>query len=61
MGVHGRAAAHKPKITMHNGVKLAGIGLLGSGNTFSGVMNHASPSGRTKDESGFGGCQDITT
>ena len=28
-----------------SGVKLAAIGLWGSGNAFSGVMNHASPSG----------------
>jgi hypothetical protein len=34
-----------------SGIKLAAIGLWSSGNAFSGVMNHASPS-----ESGFGGC-----
>jgi hypothetical protein len=40
-----------------SGVKLAAIGLWSSGNLFSGVMNHASPS----DESGFGGCQENAT
>ncbi|KAK6292537.1 hypothetical protein J4Q44_G00371210 [Coregonus suidteri] len=37
-----------------SGVKLATIGFWSSGNTFSGVMNHASPSGSLTDESGFG-------
>ena len=37
-------------------VKLAAIGLWSSGNACSGVMNHASPSGRPKDKSGIGGC-----
>jgi hypothetical protein len=58
MGFHGRAAAHKLKITMPSvgwsGVKLAVIGLWSSGNTFSGVMNHASPSGSPMGKSGFG-------
>ena len=40
------------------GVMLAAIGLWSSGNVFSGVMNHASPSGSPTDESGFGGCQE---
>ena len=59
MSFHGRAAAHKPKITMRNakhwlsGVQLTAIGLWSSGNTFSGVMNHASPSGSPTDKSGF--------
>ena len=44
MGFHGRAA----------------IGLWSSGNVFSGVMNHASPSVSLTDESGFGGCQNAT-
>jgi hypothetical protein len=39
-------------------VKLAAIGLWSSGNAFSGVMNHASPSDSLTDESGFGGCQE---
>uniref|UniRef100_A0A674E9B1 Catenin alpha-2 n=1 Tax=Salmo trutta TaxID=8032 RepID=A0A674E9B1_SALTR len=38
-----------------SGVKLEAIGLCSSGNTFSVVMNHASPSGSPMDESGFGG------
>jgi hypothetical protein len=33
-----------------SGVKLAGVG-----NTFSGVMNHTSPSDSPTDKSGFGG------
>jgi hypothetical protein len=37
-----------------SGVKLADIGLRSCGNTFSGVMNHSSPSGSLMDESGFG-------
>ena len=36
-----------------SGVKLPAIGLSSSGNTFSGVMNHASPSSSPTDESGF--------
>ena len=44
-----------------SGVKLAAIGLWSSGNAFSGVMNHASPSGSPTDESGFGGCQENAT
>ena len=43
-----------------SGVKPAAIGLWSSGNAFSGVMNHASPSGSLTDESGFGGCQKNT-
>ena len=38
-----------------SGVKLAAIRLWSSGNMFSGVMNHASPSGSPMDKSGFGG------
>ena len=34
-----------------SGVKLTAIGLRSSGNAFSGLMNHASPSG-------LGGCQE---
>ena len=33
-----------------SGVKLTAIGLWSSGNSFSGVMNHASPSGSPTDE-----------
>ena len=67
MGFHGRAAAHKPKITMHDasvgwsGIKLTTIGLWSSGNAFSGVMNRASPSGSSTDKYGFGGCQENAT
>jgi hypothetical protein len=59
MGFHGQAAVHKPKITMRNvsDVKLATIGLCGSGKAFFGVMNYFSPSGSPTDKSGFGGCQ----
>uniref|UniRef100_A0A673XLB6 ATP-dependent DNA/RNA helicase DHX36 n=1 Tax=Salmo trutta TaxID=8032 RepID=A0A673XLB6_SALTR len=32
-----------------------------SGKSFSGVMNHASPSGSPTDKSGFGGCQENAT
>jgi hypothetical protein len=39
-----------------SGVKLDAIGLA-----FSGVMNHASPSGSPTDESGFGRCQENAT
>ena len=39
-------------------VKLTAIGLWSSGNAFSLVMNHASPSGSLMEESGFGGCQE---
>ena len=42
-------------------VKLADIWLWSCGNAFSGVMNHASPSGSPTGESGFGGCQENTT
>jgi hypothetical protein len=50
MVFHGRAAAHKPKITMHNAkrwlewCKARHIELWSSGNAFSGVMNHTSTS-----------------
>ena len=50
MGFHDQAVAHKPKITMRN----VAIGLLSSGNAFSGVMNLASPSGSPTDKSEFG-------
>jgi hypothetical protein len=41
-----------------SGVKHTNIGLWSSGNAFSGVKNHASPSDSPMDESGFGGCQE---
>ena len=44
-----------------SGVKLTAIGLWSSGNAFSGVMNHTSPSGGSTDKSGFGGCQENAT
>ena len=44
-----------------SGVNLTTIGLWSSGNTFSGVVNHASPSGSLMDEFGFGGCQENAT
>ena len=44
-----------------SGVKLAAIELWSSGKTFSGVMNHSSPSGTPMDKSGFGRCQKNTT
>ena len=44
-----------------SGVKLDAIGLWSSGNAFSLVMNHVSPSGSLMNESGFGGCQENTT
>jgi hypothetical protein len=44
-----------------SGVKIADIGLWSSGNAFSGVMNHASPSGSLTDESGFGRCHENAT
>ena len=44
-----------------SGVKLTAIGLWSNGNAFSGVMNHASPSGSLTDESGLGGCQENAT
>ena len=44
-----------------SGVNLTAFGLWSSGNVFSGVMNHASPSGSPMDESGFGGCQENAT
>jgi hypothetical protein len=40
-----------------SGVKLTAIGLWSSENVFSGVMNHASPSGCPTDKSGFGGAR----
>jgi hypothetical protein len=40
------------------GVKLVLTGLWSSGNGFSGVMNHGSPSDSPTDESGFGGSQE---
>ena len=43
------------------GVKLLAIGLWSSGNMFSGMMNHASPSGSPTDKPGFGGCQENAT
>ena len=44
-----------------SGVKLDTIGLWSSGNAFSGVMNHTSPSGCPTNKSVFGGCQENTT
>ena len=44
-----------------SGLKLTAIGCWSSGNAFSGVMNYASPSGCTTDESGFGGCPENAT
>jgi hypothetical protein len=41
-----------------SGLKLIAIGLWSSGNTFSGVMNQASPSGSLTDDYGFGRCQE---
>ena len=61
MGFHGRAAAHKPNITMSNvKPRLEWCKACRSGNTFSGVMNQASPSGTT-DDSGSGECQENAT
>jgi len=37
-----------------SGVKHTATGLQSSGDAFSGVTNHASPSGKLMDESGFG-------
>ena len=59
MGFHGRAAAHKPMRNAKS--RLTAIGLWSSGNVFSEVMNHASPSGSLTDESGFGRCQENAT
>ena len=41
-----------------SGVKVATFELWSNGSPFSGVMNHASPSVSTTDESGFGGWQE---
>ena len=41
--------------------KLAAIGLWSNGNVFSGVMNHALPSGRRTDETWFDGSQENAT
>ena len=66
MGFHGRAAAQKPRSPCAttsvgwSGVMLTTIGLWSSGNMFSGMMNHASPSGSPTAESGFGECQNAT-
>jgi hypothetical protein len=67
MGFHGRAAAHKPKITMHNTkhqlewCKAHRHWTLEQWNVLSGVINHTSPSVSPTDESGFGGCQENAT
>jgi hypothetical protein len=67
MGFHGRAPAHNPKNTMRNasvswnGVKLAAVGLWRSGNAFSGMKNHISPTGSLTDKSAFEGCQENAT
>ena len=61
MGFHGRAAAHKPKITMRNvkhRLEWCKLDSGAEGNELFGVMNHASPSGSPTDESGFGGSQE---
>ena len=55
-----RSPCAMPSVSL-SGVKLNAIGLWSSGNTFSGVMNHSSPSGSPTDESGFGGCQENAT
>ena len=44
-----------------SGVKHAATGLQSSGDAFSGMTNHASPSGNLMEESGFGGCQENGT
>jgi hypothetical protein len=44
-----------------SGVKLAAVGLWSSGNAFSGVMNHASPSDSLMDKSWFGVSQENAT
>jgi hypothetical protein len=49
----------KPSIGL-SVVKLTAIGLWSSGNAFSRVMNHASPSG-SPTESRFDGWQENTT
>jgi hypothetical protein len=55
MGFHGRAAAHKPMITMHNAkrrlvwCKTRRYWTLEQWKAFSGVMNHASPFGSPMD------------
>ena len=65
MGFRGQAAAHKPKITMRNAKRrlewCKARHLWSSGNVFSVVINHASPSGSLTYESGFGGCQENVT
>ena len=57
MGFHGRGAAHKPKLTMRNTKRGREGGKArrhwSSGNAFSGVMNHASPSGSPMDKLGL--------
>ena len=49
-----RSPCAMPRVSW-SGVMLAAIGLWSSGNAFSGVMIHASPSGSTTDKSRFGG------
>ena len=44
-----------------SGVNLGAIAHWSSANPFSGVMNHAAPSGSLMDKSGFGGCQENAT
>ena len=44
-----------------SGVKPVAIGFWSSGNLFSEVMNHASPSGSPTDKSGFGVGQENAT
>jgi hypothetical protein len=57
MVFHGWAAA---RTSLRSPCAMPSVG-WSSGNTFSGVINHASPSGSPKDESGFGGCQENAT
>ena len=63
MGFHGRAAAHKPKITMRNaklrleGYKVRCHWTLEQWKSVFWSDESASP----KDESGFGECQENTT
>ena len=56
MGFHG----HQQHTSLRSPCAMPSVGWSGVqvatvGNTFSGVMNHASPSGSPTDKSGFGG------
>ena len=59
MGFHGLADALKPKITMCNAKRR--LEWCKARRHWTGLMNHPSPSGSPKDESGFGVCQENTT